>query len=140
AGAKWLHMFWALDSGGLTMAMRVAGGVTTMGDATLSFAPPVTTVAYLLTASFPPAGRRARAEREGRTRKRRTAAAHGGRAPEKTWRQRLATLRSYPSQKSVSRFVAEVIEPSLTAVAEEFRALGYSVDLTQEFDESTGIN
>src|SRR5699024_3819243 len=71
---------------------------------------------------------------------RRTAAAHGGRAPEKTWRQRLATLRSYPSQKSVSRFVAEVIEPSLTAVAEEFRALGYSVDLTQEFDESTGIN
>src|SRR5699024_4779073 len=28
----------------------------------------------------------------------------------------------------------------LTAVAEEFRALGYSVDLTQEFDEGTGIN
>ena len=40
----------------------------------------------------------------------------------------------------MSRFVAEVIEPSLTAVAEEFRALGYSVDLTQEFDEGTGIN
>src|SRR5699024_12584271 len=96
--------------------------------------------AYLRLASFAKLLRLERAGPEGLSRKRRTPAAHGGRPPEKTWRQRLATLRSYPSQKSVSRFVAEVIEPSLTAVAEEFRALGYSVDLTQEFDESTGIN
>ena len=111
-----------------------------MEYATLIFALPVTIIAYLVMASFSKVLRMERAEREGRTRKRRTAAAHGGRAPEKTWRQRLATLRSYPSQKSVSRFVAEVVEPSLTAVAEEFRTLGYSVDLTQEFDEGTGIN
>ncbi len=139
-GAKWLRIFWALVTAVLTIAMLVAGGVTTMEYATLIFALPVTIIAYLVMASFSKVLRMERAEREGRTRKRRTAAAHGGRAPEKTWRQRLATLRSYPSQKSVSRFVAEVIEPSLTAVAEEFRALGYSVDLTQEFDESTGIN
>jgi choline/glycine/proline betaine transport protein len=139
-GAKWLRIFWALVTAVLTIAMLVAGGVTTMEYATLIFALPVTIIAYLVMASFSKVLRMERAEREGRTRKRRTAAAHGGRAPEKTWRQRLATLRSYPSQKSVSRFVAEVIEPSLTAVAEEFRALGYSVDLTQEFDESTGTN
>ena len=139
-GAKWLRIFWALVTAVLTIALLVAGGVTTMEYATLIFALPVTIIAYLVMASFSKVLRMERAEREGRTRKRRTAAAHGGRAPEKTWRQRLATLRSYPSQKSVSRFVAEVIEPSLTAVAEEFRALGYSVDLTQEFDESTGIN
>ncbi|QUL78655.1 choline BCCT transporter BetT [Brevibacterium sp. SMBL_HHYL_HB1] len=139
-GAKWLRIFWALVTAVLTIAMLVAGGVTTMEYATLIFALPVTIIAYLVMASFSKVLRMERAEREGRTRKRRTAAAHGGRAPEKTWRQRLATLRSYPSQKSVSRFVAEVIEPSLTAVAEEFRALGYSVDLTQEFNESTGIN
>ena len=139
-GAKWLRIFWALVTAVLTIAMLVAGGVTTMEYATLIFALPVTIIAYLVMASFSKVLRMERAEREGRTRKRRTAAAHGGRAPEKTWRQRLATLRSYPSQKSVSRFVAEVIEPSLTAVAEEFRALGYSVDLTQEFDEGTGIN
>ena len=139
-GAKWLRIFWALVTAVLTIAMLVAGGVTTMEYATLIFALPVTIIAYLVMASFSKVLRMERAEREGRTRKRRTAAAHGGRAPEKTWRQRLATLRSYPSQKSVSRFVAEVIEPSLTAVAEEFRALDYSVDLTQEFDEGTGIN
>src|SRR5699024_12760947 len=54
----------------------------------LIFALPVTIIAYLVMASFSKVLRMERAEREGRIRKRRTAAAHGGRAPEKTWRQR----------------------------------------------------
>ncbi|WP_209374084.1 choline BCCT transporter BetT [Brevibacterium renqingii] len=138
-GAKWLRIFWALVTAVLTIAMLVAGGVTTMEYATLIFALPVTVIAYLVMASFSKVLRMERAEREGRIRRRRTVAAHGGRAPEKTWRQRLATLRSYPSQKSVARFVAEVVGPSLTAVAAEFRELGYTVEHLQTLDEETGI-
>nr|WP_216629800.1 choline BCCT transporter BetT [Brevibacterium renqingii] len=138
-GAKWLRIFWALVTAVLTIAMLVAGGVTTMEYATLIFALPVTVIAYLVMASFSKVLRMERAEREGRIRRRRTVAAHGGRAPEKTWRQRLATLRSYPSQKSVARFVAEVVGPSLTAVAAEFRELGYTVEHLQTLDEDTGI-
>src|SRR5699024_12180795 len=50
----------------------------------LIFALPVTIIAYLVMASFSKVLRMERAEREGRIRKRPTAAALGGRAPEKT--------------------------------------------------------
>lgn len=138
-GAKWLRIFWAVVTAVLTIAMLVAGGVTTMEYATLIFALPVTVIAYLVMASFSKVLRMERAEREGRTRKRRTTAAHGGRTPEKTWRQRLATLRSYPSKKSVDRFVNEVVEPALEAVAAEFRELDYTVELTQQTGPESGI-
>ncbi|HJE78066.1 MAG TPA: BCCT family transporter, partial [Brevibacterium epidermidis] len=77
-GAKWLRIFWALVTAVLTIAMLVAGGVTTMEYATLIFALPVTIIAYLVMASFSKVLRMERAEREGRTRRRRATAAHGG--------------------------------------------------------------
>src|SRR5690606_18137734 len=40
-GAKWLRIYWALLTAVLTIAMLVAGGVTTMEYATLIFALPV---------------------------------------------------------------------------------------------------
>lgn len=123
----------------LTIALLVAGGVTTMEYATLIFALPVTIIVYLVRASFSKVLRMERAEREGRTRKRRTTAEHGGRTPEKTWRQRLATLRSYPSKKPVSQFMGEVVEPALEAVAAEFRELDYTVDLTEDTTTESGI-
>ena len=83
--------------------MLVAGGVTTMVYATLIFALPVTVIARLVMASFSKALRMERAEREGRILRRRSAAAHGGHAPERTWRQRLERMRSYPSTKQVRR-------------------------------------
>ena len=51
-GAKWLRIFWAVVTAVLTIAMLVAGGVTTMEYATLIFALPVTVIAYLVMASF----------------------------------------------------------------------------------------
>ena len=64
-GAKWLRIFWALVTAVLTVAMLVAGGVTTMEHATLIFALPVTIIAYLVMASFSKVLRMERAEREG---------------------------------------------------------------------------
>jgi predicted Kef-type K+ transport protein len=55
----------------LTVAMLVAGGVTTMEYATLIFALPVTIIAYLVMASFSKVLRMERAEREGQRLRRR---------------------------------------------------------------------
>ena len=118
-GAKWLRIFWALLTALLTVAMLIAGGVTTMEYATLIFAFPVTVIAYLVMASFSKVLRMERAEREGQVIRRRSAAAHGGQVPEKTWKQRLAQLRSYPSKRSVAQFIDRTVHPALTAVAAE---------------------
>jgi choline/glycine/proline betaine transport protein len=139
-GAKWLRIFWALLTALLTIAMLVAGGVTTMEYATLIFALPVTVIAYLVMASFSKVLRMERAEREGRTLRRRFDAAHGGQVPEKTWRQRLARLRSYPSQKAVAQFAERVVEPALRDVAAEFRELGYQAQLHTTPNAETGID
>ncbi|WP_113718394.1 choline BCCT transporter BetT [Arthrobacter dokdonensis] len=139
-GAKWLRIFWALLTAILTVAMLVAGGVATMEYATLIFALPVTVIAYLVMASFSKVLRMERAEREGQVMRRRSVAAHGGQAPEKTWRQRLARLRSYPSNKAVAQFVDRVVQPALADVANEFKQLGYHAELAATPNAETGID
>ncbi|OIH85754.1 high-affinity choline transporter BetT [Arthrobacter sp. UCD-GKA] len=139
-GAKWLRIFWALLTAVLTVAMLVAGGVTTMEHATLIFALPVTIIAYLVMASFSKVLRMERAEREGTVMRRRSVAAHGGNAPEKTWRQRMAQLRAYPSNKAVAQYVERTIHPALEEVAGEFNELGYQAELTTAPNEDTGIS
>ncbi|MBZ2194971.1 choline BCCT transporter BetT [Occultella gossypii] len=139
-GAKWLRIFWALLTALLTVAMLVAGGVTTMEYATLIFAFPVTIIAYLVMASFSKVLRMERAEREGRFIRRRSAAAHGGQVPEKTWRQRLAGLRAYPSKKAVSQFMERTVHPALVAVAAEFEELGYETTLSTAANVEVGID
>jgi choline/glycine/proline betaine transport protein len=139
-GAKWLRIFWALLTAVLTVAMLVAGGVPTMEHATLIFALPVTIIAYLVMASFSKVLRMERAEREGTVMRRRSVAAHGGNAPEKTWRQRMAQLRAYPSNKAVAQYVERTIHPALEEVAGEFNELGYQAELTTAPNEETGIS
>lgn len=138
-GAKWLRIFWAVLTAVLTVAMLVAGGVTTMEYATLIFALPVTVIAYLVMASFSKALRMERAEREGHVLRRRTTAAHGGAVPERTWRQRVAGLRSYPSAKAVAQFMEKTVRPALTDVSAEFAKQGYDASLSTLADEETGI-
>ncbi|MEO8220759.1 MAG: choline BCCT transporter BetT [Specibacter sp.] len=138
-GAKWLRIFWALLTAVLTVSMLVAGGVATMEYATLIFALPVTIIAYLVMASFSKVLRMERAEREGHVLRRRSVAATGGLAPEKTWRQRLAHLRAYPSTKAVAQFMETVVAPALGDVAAEFNQLGYDATLTATPNAGTGI-
>ena len=139
-GAKWLRIFWALLTALLTIAMLTAGGVTTMEYATLIFGLPVTVVAYLVMASFSKALAMERADREGRELRRPDAAAHGGYAPEKSWRQRMANLRSYPSDRSVAKFSAETVAPALEDVSREFLEQGYEAETRQVADGPTGIS
>lgn len=138
-GAKWLRIFWAVLTALLTIAMLVAGGVTTMEYATLIFALPVTIIAYLVMASFSKVLRMERAEQEGRRLSRSVVAADGGSPPEKSWRQRLARMRSYPSKRSVAQWAEDVVRPALVAVEKEFTAQGYASSLAVVSDDETGI-
>src|SRR5690606_35056943 len=93
-GPNWLRIFRALITALLTIAMLLAGGVTTMEYATLIFALPVTIIAYLVMASFYRVLQMERAEREGKVLQRRSIAPIGGHMPERTWKQRLEQLRA----------------------------------------------
>ena len=138
-GAKWLRIFWALLTALLTIAMLTAGGVTTMEYATLIFGLPVTVVAYLVMASFSKALRMERADREGLVLRRSDVTAHGGFAPEKSWRQRLANMRAYPSVRAVAQLSTQTVAPALVDVSREFVEQGYAAEISQEMEEETGI-
>lgn len=139
-GPKWLRIFWALVTALLTIAMLMAGGVVTMEYATLIFALPVTIVAYLIMLSFSRALRMERADREGHVRRRRSEATTGGSAPERTLRQRLASLRAYPDGGTVAHYVAQTIAPAMATVGAEFRNQGYQVTQERISDTDTGID
>ncbi|MEN1961125.1 choline BCCT transporter BetT [Luteimonas sp. MJ246] len=126
-GPKWLRVYWAVLTAVLTVAMLLAGGVTTMEYATLIFALPVTVIAYLVMASFHKVLRMERAEREGQVLRRPTIAPMGGAMPERSWKQRLEHLRAYPSLKQVTQFMDRTARPALDEVAAEFRNQGYDV-------------
>ena len=126
-GPKWLRIFWSVLTAVLTVAMLVAGGVTTMEYATLIFALPVTIIAYLVMASFHKVLRMERAEREGQVLRRPTMAPSGGHVPERSWKQRLEHLRAYPTLQQAGRFLERTVRPALDEVAAEFRNQGYEV-------------
>lgn len=126
-GPKWLRVFWALLTAVLTVAMLLAGGVTTMEYATLIFALPVTIIAYLVMASFYKVLRMERAEREGQVLHRRSIAPIGGHVPERSWKQRLEQLRAFPSLRQAIQFLDRTVRPALDDVAAEFRNQGYEV-------------
>ncbi|WP_312307184.1 choline BCCT transporter BetT [Pulveribacter sp.] len=129
-GPKWLRIFWAVLTAVLTVAMLLAGGVATMEYATLIFALPVTVVAYLVMASFYKVLRMERAEREGQVLHRRTMASTGGHVPERSWKQRLEQVLTFPSQRQVVQFLDRTVYPALDDVATEFSKQGYDVERT----------
>ncbi|MFE4835880.1 choline BCCT transporter BetT [Arthrobacter sp. NPDC056691] len=139
-GPKSLRIFWALVTALLTIAMLVAGGVSTMEHATLIFALPVTIIAWLVMASFTKALRIERAQREGRVLRRRSTAADGGHAPERTWRHRLSGLLSYPSKKQAAQFMEETVHPALNELVGEFTKQGHEASLDIVPNDRTGIS
>lgn len=127
-GPKWLRIFWAVITAVLTVAMLLAGGVTTMEYATLIFALPVTLIAYLVMASFYKVLRMERAERVGQVLRRRSMAPIGGHMPERSLRQRLEHLRAFASLRQAAQFLDRTVRPALDEVATEFKSQGYDVE------------
>ena len=137
-GPKWLRIFWAVLTAVLTVAMLLAGGVVTMEYATLIFALPVTIIAYLVMASFYKALRMERAEREGKVLRKSSIAPSGGHLPERSWKQRLEQLLTFPSRREVNQFLERTVRPALDEVAVEFRSQGYEVE-RGTVNNATGI-
>ena len=133
-GPKQLRIYWAIVTAVLTVAMLIAGGVTTMEYATLIFALPVTIIAYLVMAAFHKVLRMERAEREGQVLLRRSVAPIGGHMPELSWKQRLEQMRSYPTLRQVTQFMDNIVRPALNDVATEFRNQGYEIEQTTMMD------
>ena len=127
-GPKWLRVFWAILTAVLTISMLLAGGVITMEYATLIFALPVTIIAYLVMISFYKALRIERTEQEGRVLRRPTIAPGGGHIPERSWKQRLGQMLTYPSKREAVQFLERVVRPALDDVAGEFRGQGYDAE------------
>jgi choline/glycine/proline betaine transport protein len=138
-GAKWLRIFWALVTALLTIAMLVAGGVTTMEYATLIFGLPVTIIAWLVMASFTKALRMERAHREGQAQRRKSLAVHGGHAADHTWGQRLARVRSYPTKNEAAAFIEVTAKPALAEALEEFTKQGHQATLNTLPNPHTGV-
>lgn len=134
-GPKWLRIFWAVLTAVLTVAMLLAGGVTTMEYATLIFALPVTIIAYTVMASFYKVLRMERAEREGQVLRRPSMAPMGGHLPERSWKQRLEQLHAFASLRQVAQFLDRTVRPALDDVAAEFRNQGYEVARESRADE-----
>lgn len=132
-GPKWLRIFWALVTAVLTVAMLIAGGVSTMEHATLIFALPVTVIAYLVMMSFSKALRMERVQMDGVVQVQR------GSSRERTWRQRLAGLRHYPDADEIRSFTADTVAPALDEVHTEFTRLGYDAMLTCGEDAATSL-
>ena len=139
-GAKGLRIFWALVTALLTIAMLVAGGVTTMEYATLIFALPVTIIAWLVMVSFTKALRMERIEREARVQRRQSIAVHGGHRADRTWGQRLAKIRSYPSKDEAAKFLEFTAQPALAEAVEEFTKQGHNATLETIPNEDTGVS
>jgi len=127
-GPKWLRIFWAVLTAVLTISMLIAGGVITMEYATLIFALPVTIIAYLVMFSFYKALKIERAENEGKVLRRPTVAPSGSTIPERSWKQRLGQMLTYPSKREAMQFLDRVVRPALSDVANEFERQGYQID------------
>lgn len=133
-GAKWLRIFWALVTGLLIIGMLVAGGVTTMEYATLTFALPVTIIAWLVMGSFTKALRMERAQLEAQVLRRQVMA-----VADHPWRHRLRGIWSYPSKKQSAQFMEDTVHPALTELVAEFIEQGHPATLDIEPNEQTGI-
>ncbi|MDT4814492.1 High-affinity choline transport protein [compost metagenome] len=133
-GPKWLRIFWAVLTAVLTIAMLLAGGVTTM-ESTLIFALPVTIIAYSIMASFYKVLRMERAEREGQVLRKPSMAPIGGHLPERSWKQRLEQLHTFPSLRQTTQFLEQTVRPALDDIAAEFRNQGYEVARETIVDE-----
>ena len=65
---------------------------------------------------------------------------HGGYVRDRTWGERLAGIRSYPSKKEVALFMEGTAQPALAELVGEFIAQGHPATLDIVANEHPGIS
>lgn len=133
-GSKPVRLFWSLATGLLTLGMLFVDGVPTLQGATVIMGLPFSFVLLFimlglfkslrvesaLADSYQGAMHKVLSSRMGPSTERRS------------WKQRLSRAMNYPGHRAVQRYLAEVAEPALREVSEEFTARGAEVQLDTE--------
>ncbi|SFI04080.1 choline BCCT transporter BetT [Modicisalibacter xianhensis] len=141
----WMRILWSAVIGILTLALLIAGGLTTLQSAVVITGLPFSVVLFFMMAglyqalkveAFKEDSRQASlaGQLSGRT--------SGGRGTQ-SWQQRLKRAMSFPSRKEAQRFMDSVCKPAMEAVHDSLREENVEVAIhegTQNGDDYLSLN
>lgn len=132
---RWLRIFWAAATGLLTLAMLLVGGIGALTSATIIMGLPFSFVMFLIMWGLYKALRveqfREEAVRTSLPSSLSERTLIEARGVNRTWRQRLARVMSYPDREAAQRFVVDVCRPAINEVADELREQGAAVTVSE---------
>ncbi len=126
----WQRVFWAVTEGLVASVLLLAGGLAALQTAAIAGALPF--VLVMLVICY---GLYKGLKMEGIKRQvlgiPQTPVSTGRRV---SWKQRLRNLSSHPNRSEISRFLRQVVKPSLSEVADEIGRSGVNVDIEDKED------
>ncbi|PSL01570.1 choline/glycine/proline betaine transport protein [Haloactinopolyspora alba] len=129
-----VRIFWAAATGLLTLAMLIVGGVTTLQNATIIMGLPFSFVMFLVMLGLYRAlrveGHREDAFRAALPSSLSMRTAGEARSLSRSWRQRIERATSFPDPRAAASFIDGVCRPAVREVAEELRAQGADVTVS----------
>ncbi|TDX29566.1 choline/glycine/proline betaine transport protein [Modicisalibacter xianhensis] len=141
----WMRILWSAVIGILTLALLIAGGLTTLQSAVVITGLPFSIVLFFMMAglyqalkveAFKEDSRQASlaGQLSGRT---------GGGRGTQSWQQRLKRAMSFPNRKEAQRFMDSVCKPAMEAVHDSLREENVEVAIhegTQNGDDYLSLN
>lgn len=126
----WQRIFWAVTEGLVASVLLLAGGLAALQTAAIAGALPFVMVMLVICYGLYKGLRMEGIKRQvlGVPQ---TPVSTGRRV---SWKQRLRNLSSHPNKSEISRFLQQTIKPSLSAVADEIRQGGVSVEINDRED------
>lgn len=126
----WQRIFWAVTEGLVASVLLLAGGLAALQTAAIAGALPFVMVMLVICYGLYKGLRMEGIKRQvlGVPQ---TPVSTGRRV---SWKQRLRNLSSHPNKSEISRFLQQIIKPSLSAVADEIRQGGVSVEINDRED------
>ncbi|MEC9484022.1 MAG: choline BCCT transporter BetT [Halomonas sp.] len=142
----WMRILWSAVIGILTLALLLAGGLTTLQSAVVITGLPFSVVLFFMIAglyralkleAFKEDSRRASlaGQLSGRT--------GGERGTTRSWQQRLKRAMSFPDRKEARRFIDSVCKPAMEAVCQSLREQNVEASIhqgTQNGDDYLSLN
>jgi choline/glycine/proline betaine transport protein len=116
----WQRIFWAGLEGAAAAVLLLAGGLAALQTASITFALPFVLVMIVVSIGLWRGLRDDVRRRRGLAQAAMTQIGSTG----ISWRQRLASIVTFPSHAQVSRFLAEVVLPAMQTVAAELGSRG----------------
>lgn len=125
----WLRLFWAAATGLVTLGLLFAGGFSSLQAVSVIAGLPFSLVLIIYMVAMGSSLRR-----EGNRRKASTVDMAPVLNQGRSWRERLSRIISFPSHKTVLRFMANAIRPAMQEVARELEKQGIESKITTTED------